>query len=118
MLERWLGFAPMIVLMGIFGCVIPRVTRFEGIFTQLGVDPPALTKAALWISRNFVQLYLLWLPAAFAICWGYFAYMAKSRPRVLWFSLLTAFLVVISLSLFLGGTLLPIFKIQEALRKK
>lgn len=117
-LERWLGFAPMLVLIAFFVLVVPRVRVLAEPMEKMRIMPPAITEFAFAICEHLAALYMVWMPVAFAISWAYFTFFAKNRTRTLWFSLAATFLLVLSLTVILEGTVLPFMKIQEVLRKK
>ena len=114
---RWLGVVPLLMGILVVGWPSFRGQALAEPLYKLKVDLPLITRLAFAWFGVFPTVFWAWLPVSGLLCWCYFAWAARTRQRLLALNVIV-FLVTLALFLLLViGSLLPIIKISEALRK-
>lgn len=117
-LQRWVGFVPIVMTFAIMGWVVPRGRIMLEFFRSLRVELPLPTVLALKWCETGSAVYMIWLPAMLAISWIYFAWGTKTRDRLQVVNILATCVCLLTALILIAGYFLPFIKIQEALLSK
>lgn len=97
-LERWLGFAPMLTFFVVLALSTPFNYELWDKIDLFGVELPLPTKLAMGVAVAMTDYFWLWMPVMLAVSWSYFAWCSKIRLRILTFSIVASVLLILSMA--------------------
>lgn len=116
-LHRWLGAVPLFMIFIVLTWSVSLARRCGALYSRWKVDFPLPTKIALGLTEQMAFYYGLVLPVMFVLCWVYFGWGAKKGSRLVWFNLFFTIILLMVVFVFVGGIILPYFKIHSAMRR-